>query len=79
MTLTALDDGRPLPDGGGPPVVTRDAAGRYVVTWPEGRQPTVEVTAELFESMVRDLNDGQVAMRALSAISSALTDVVPSA
>jgi hypothetical protein len=79
MTLTALDDGRPLPNGGGPPVVTRDARGSYVVSWPQGRAATVELTAELFESMVGDLNNGRMAISALDAISQALTNVVPSA
>lgn len=79
MTLTALDDGRPLPDRGGPPVVTRDARGNYAVAWPQGRAATVELTAELFESMVSDLNSGRIAVAALSAISEALTTVVPSA
>ena len=79
MTLTALGDGRPLPNGGGPPVVTREASGAYVVAWPQGRAATVEVTADLFESIVRDLNEGRVALAALSAISEALTAVVPSA
>jgi hypothetical protein len=78
VTLTALDDGRPPPSGG-PPVVKRNAQGRYEVTWPNGRQATVNLTAELFESMVSDLNDGRLAMQALDAISQALTTVVPSA
>jgi hypothetical protein len=79
VTITALDDGRPLPNGGGPPVVTRDARGGYVVTWPHGKAATVELTAELFESMVSDLNNGRIAVEALQAISSALSVVVPSA
>jgi hypothetical protein len=77
MTLTALDDGGPLPNGSGPPTVSRDARGAYVVTWPQGRAATVELSADLFESMVADLNGGRLAMRALDAISQALTDVVP--
>ena len=79
MTITALDDGQPLPNGGGPPVVTRDARGTYVVSWPKGRQPEVVLTAELFESMVSDLNSGRMAVKALEAISAALSTVVPSA
>lgn len=78
MTLTALDDGRPLPERGGPPVVSRDDRGGYVVTWPKGRAATVELTAELFESMVSDLNNGRIAVQALEAISAALSVVVPS-
>lgn len=78
MTLTALDDGRPLPNGGGPPVVTRDDRGNYAVSWPQGRAAKVELTAELFESMVSDLNNGRIAVRALEAISTALSVVVPS-
>lgn len=79
MTITALDDGRPLPERGGPPVVSRDARGAYVVTWPQGKAPTVELTAALFESMVSDLNNGRIAVEALEAISRALSTVVPSA
>lgn len=79
MTLSALDDGQPLPEQqGGPPVVARDVSGAYVVTWPKGRAATVEVTADLFESMVADLNGGRMATEALVAISQALTNLVPS-
>lgn len=79
MTITALDDGRPPDDAGGPPVVSRGARGDYVVAWPKGRAATVEVTAALFESMVSDLNNGRIAIEALEAISRALSTVVPSA
>jgi hypothetical protein len=78
MTLTALDDGRPQPNGGGPPLVTRDARGAYVVSWPQGKAATVELTADLFESMVGELNSGRMALAALDAINQALTNVLPS-
>lgn len=78
--LTGLPDEPPRPAANGTtPVVTQDARGRYVVSWPAGRGASVELSADLFERMVSDLNDGRVAMTALQAISQALTNVVPSA
>ena len=50
---------------------------RYVIEWPYGRPQQFAITADLFEAMITEINDGKRAVFALARIADALRDVLP--
>lgn len=75
MPLPALDG----PGAGGPPALTADASGAYVVSWPAGRPVEFPIAAAFFLQLVEEANLGRRALEVLTDIAGALAKLAPPA
>lgn len=67
------------PGPGGPPALTVDPDGAYVVAWPAGRPVEFPIAAAFFDALVEDANIGRRALAVLTDIAGALARLAPPA